>query len=377
MSQTKAQLLEGTTAQNVTVDNINTTSVNSGQLSSRNKIINGAMQVSQRGTSQAGANSSGYKNAPDRWRFNAGGSNVGTYTVSQSTDSPNGFSNSYKLDVTSTRTPASDERLDFEQRIEGQNLQDFAKGTSEAKQYTLSFYVKTDLSGDYVVALRDEDNDRFVMSTYTVSDGNWNRYTVTFPADTTGAFDNDANHSLAVKFVVLAGTNFTSGTAQTTWGAEVNANTRVGQTAQLSAASKEWYITGVQLEVGSTATDFEHRPYSHELALSQRYFIRIPDRNASSGYYFLAQGAGHDTNACLINMHFPVTMRANPSMSTPGSLRLYNGGGLTITSLILNSSSVAGGCLQIAASSGISPKDAVSLGQNNDSDAAVDFQAEL
>ena len=96
------------------------TSINGGsQLSHRNKVINGAMTVAQRGTSQTGANSSGYNTAPDRWRFNAGGSNVGTYTVSQSTDSPNGFSNSYKLDVTSTRTPVADERLDFEQRLEG------------------------------------------------------------------------------------------------------------------------------------------------------------------------------------------------------------------------------------------------------------------
>jgi hypothetical protein len=240
----------------------------------KNKLVNGSMQVAQRGTSQTGVNSSGYKNVCDRWRFNASGSNVGTYTVSQSTTTPDGFGASLKIDCTTARTPASNELYEVEQRIEGQNLQDFAKGTSAAKQFAVSFYVKTNVSGNYVVWLYDADNNRNIGAVYTVSDSNWNRYTVSFPADTTGAFGNDNARSLDLRFVLLSGSDFTSGTLPTTaWESTSNANSRAGQTANVaSSTSNDWYLTGVQLEVGSVATEFEHRSFGQELALCQRYF---------------------------------------------------------------------------------------------------------
>ena len=136
-------------------------------------------------------------------------------------------------------------------------------------------------------------------------------------------------------------------------------------------------VTGFQLEKNSFATDFEHLSFADELRKCQRYFTRIPNQDASSGYYILAQAAAHDTNSCLCTLHFPTFMRTNPSMSTPGSLRLYNGGGITISSLVLNTSSVAGATLQISSSSGIDRYEALCLSQNNDPDASVDFSSEL
>jgi len=282
-------------------------------LSNRNKIINGAMQVAQRGTSQTGVNSSGYKTVCDRWRFNASGSNVGTYTVSQSSTSPDGFGASLKVDCTTARTPASNELYEVEQRFEGQNLQGFAKGTSAAKKFSVSFYVKSNVSGNYVVWLYDADNSRNIGAVYTVSDSNWNRYTVSFPADTTGAFGNDNARSLDLRFVLLAGTDFTSGTLPTAaWEGTSNANSRAGQTANVaSSTSNEWYLTGVQLEVGSVATDFEHRSFSDELARCQRYYIK--NAGGSDVYCFAAKGQG--SSSCDVGIPVPVAMRASPSVT--------------------------------------------------------------
>ena len=294
------------------------TSVGGGGLSHRNKVINGAMTVAQRGVSQTGVNSSGYKNVCDRWRLNASGANVGTYTVSQSTTSPDGFSNSYKIDCTTARTPANNELYELEQRFEGQDLQDFAKGTSAAKKFSLSFYVKTNVNGNYVVWLYDADNTRNVGAVYTVSNSNWNRYTVTFPADTTGAFGNDNARSLDVRFVLLSGSDFTSGTLPTTaWASTTNANSRAGQTANVaSSTSNEWYLTGVQLEVGETVTSFEHRSFGDELTRCRRYCYTLGFPSVGDSYERVARGQGYDSTRTRITVFHPTEMRAKASSVT-------------------------------------------------------------
>ena len=296
-------------------------------LSNRNKVINGSMICSQRGTSQSGVASSGYKNACDRWRFNAGGANVGAYTVSQSTDTPDGFGNSFKVDCTTARTPTNNEFLEIQQRIEGQNLQDFAKGTSAAKKFTLSFYVKTNVSGNYVVWLYDNDNNRMVGGLYTVSNSNWNRYTISYPADTLSGkvFGNDNARSLDIRFVLLAGTDFTSGTLPTTeWTGYVTANSLAGQTANVaSSTSNEFYLTGVQLEVDHTgsgvATDFEHRSFAQELALCMRYYAKYQALGSEYAQFLVTTGYATDTDSRGM-FHFLVEMRsANPSFTYSGS----------------------------------------------------------
>ena len=175
--------------------------INGAQIGGRrNIVINGAMQVAQRGTSDSGITASEYADGPDRWKL--GGSSFGTVTVSQSTDSPDGFSNSYKVDVTTANASLSaGSLLEIQTSFEGQDVQHFAKGSSAAKEYTLSFYVKTTKTGTYIAMLQDHDNTRLVSKTYTVSDTNWNRYIITYPADTTGAFGNDNEKSMSIKFV--------------------------------------------------------------------------------------------------------------------------------------------------------------------------------
>ena len=281
--------------------------------SNRNVIHNGCMMVSQRGISNNGANSSGYKDAPDRWRLGANGSNVGTYRVFRSTDNPGEFAFSYKFDCTTARSSlASNELLDFEQRIEGRNLQRFAKGTASAKQFALSFSVKTNVTGTYVALLLDGQNSRMCCATYTVSDSNWNRYNIVFPADTSGTWDFSTSTRLSVKFCLLAGTDFTSGTLQTTWGSAVNANSRAGQTANVgSSTSNEWAITGVQLEAGPVVTPYEHQDYGEVLRQCMRYLYTTST---------LGSGVWNGTNSFFCAVSTPVPMRDHPSIS------MYSGG---------------------------------------------------
>jgi len=298
-------------------------------ISNRNLIINGAMQVAQRGTSDSGITQSGYTVLD---RYKVGGSSFGTVTVSQSTDSPDGFSNSYKVDVTTANGSLSaGSLLEIQQSLEGQDVQAFAKGTSAAKQYSLSFYVKSTKTGTYVAMLQDHDNSRMCCKTYTVSDTNWNRYTLTYPADTTGAFGNDNQKSLSVKFCLVAGTTFTSGTLQTTWGTAANATSRVGQVNFADSTSNDWYVTGVQLEVGSVATPFEHRRFGDELERCKRYFYRWNSGGTSSEAYFLQSGAySSHANSAFFDYTYQPAMRSTPTATTPsvdnqssGSWSLY------------------------------------------------------
>ena len=281
-------------------------------LSNRNKVINGSMIVSQRNGTSAVTTLNAYN--IDRWQIAASG-NAGAYSFSQSTDSPDGFANSFKIDVTTADTSlgSTDVHL-FRQMIEGQNIQDFAKGTSSAKKFTLSFYVKTNKTGTYIVNLTDVDNSRECSASYTVSNTNWNRYTVSFPADTTGAFDNDNNASLRVHFALLAGSSFQSGTLSTSWAAQADANRYVGQVNLADSTSNEWLITGVQLEVDNTgsgkATDFEHRSFAEELVLCQRYYVKY---TGPRRYPFIN---GHSSNTQgFFNFQYPVKMRAAPTVT--------------------------------------------------------------
>ena len=231
------------------------------------------MRIAQRGNSNSVAAST-YA-ACDRYRFII--TNGGAWDISQSTDSPDGFGSSYKLECATAKSSLdSDSRLLIVQSIEGQNLQNLKKGTSSAKSLTLSFYVKTSLAGTYQVNLEDNDNIRIIGNTYTISSGEvntWQYKEFTFLGDTTGVLDNDNLDSLALHFVLVAGSDNSSGSLPTSWKAKSNADRGAGLTVNLAATvGNTWQITGVQLEVGTVATPFEHRPYEMELSLCKRYF---------------------------------------------------------------------------------------------------------
>jgi hypothetical protein len=243
------------------------------QQSNRNVLYNGAMQVAQRGVSATGVTTSGYRTA-DRWTFNI--SSFGTWTETVENDGPtgSGLRKSFKVLCTSANaSPAGSNVFVIEQRLEGQDLQRFAKGTASAKTMTISFWVKSNVTGTFIARLADVDNSRHVASSYTVdASATWEKKTISFPADESGLFDNDNAQSLIVQFWLGAGSDFTTGTLATTWEADTPANRAVGQTNVGASVNNYWQITGVQLEAGFVATDFEFKSFGQELAECQRYF---------------------------------------------------------------------------------------------------------
>ena len=196
----------------------------------RNIIINGDQSISQRSTSVSGITGTSY-NTVDR--FNTSMGTAGTWTQSQSTTVPSGqgFAKSLKMDCTTANGSLSaGSSLAIQQPIEGQNLQYLKKGTSSAESLTVSFWVRSNKTGTYIVELYDGDNARQASQSYTISSADtWEKKTLTYAGDTTGAFDNDNGNSLSLNFWLVAGTNFTSGTLQTSFTSNTNANRAVGQ----------------------------------------------------------------------------------------------------------------------------------------------------
>jgi len=239
----------------------------------RNVVINGAMNVAQRGTSSTGVGASDGYFTCDRWHLDSGASTDGRLTMTQDSSAPSGFANSLKLDCTTADTSiASGEILKIEQRIEGQNLQAFAKGTSDAKPFAVSFYVKGNASATYVCELFDQDNSRQCSKTFNVTT-DWTRIELTFPADTTGTFDDDNANSLSLNFWLNGGGSFTSGTLNSSGFAANNGPDRAaGISSFFDSTDRTFFLTGVQLEVGQNPTEFEHEPFAVTLEKCYRYF---------------------------------------------------------------------------------------------------------
>jgi hypothetical protein len=240
----------------------------------RNIIINGDMNISQRSTSTASITSDGYYTL-DRFTTEIG--SFGTWTQSQASDAPTGqgFTKCLKMDCTTAQgSPGSSAVMLVGQSIEGQMLQAIKQGTANAQSTTLSFWHKHTKTGTNIVELLDADNNNAVSGSYTqsVSD-TWEKATITFPANTSGAYDNDNARSLRIRFIIGSGTDYTSGTLATTWQTSItNANRYAGQVNNADSTSNNFMITGVQYEVGQTASEFEFLPYDVNLRRCQRYF---------------------------------------------------------------------------------------------------------
>jgi hypothetical protein len=239
----------------------------------KNIVINGDMSLAQRSTSVASITAAGYYSI-DRYRVS--GSTPGTWTMSQDTDVPTGqgFATSLKMDCTTAdASPAASDTMSIIQRIEGQNLQYLKKGTANAQSLTASFWVKSNKTGTYILALNDIDNTRYIANSYTIDSANtWEKKTITFVGDTTGALDNDNGDSLELTFWLSTGSDNSSGTLPTSWESTVTANRAVGQVNLADDTANDWYITGVQLEAGTTASDFEFLPYDMNLDRCERYY---------------------------------------------------------------------------------------------------------
>ena len=290
----------------------------------KNLIINGDMQIAQRGTSTTGIGdgSTGLYTC-DRWGFAEGGSSAAVFTQTQSTDVPTGqgFSTSLKMDCTTADTSlASNEIFRIDHRIEGKNLQHLAKGTSSAKKVTLSFWVKSSKTGTHIVRYKDQDNSRHICAAYTIASADtWEHKTMTFDGDTTGAFGNDVNKSLQIEWYLFAGSDYTSGTLATSWASSTDANSGVGQVNVADSTDNNWYLTGVQLEVGSGEADFEHLHHDVQIKRCQRYFYNlsslgpyVPDSSAA----YLGAGFMYSSSYMLTPVHLPTAMRTEPTLTT-------------------------------------------------------------
>jgi hypothetical protein len=286
----------------------------------KNIIINGDMSIAQRGTSEASITTSGYYTV-DRFKFF--NSSLGTFTMSQSTDVPTGqgFATSLKLDCTTAdAAPAAADNLRIQQIFEGQNLQYLKKGTANALSTTLSFWVKSTKTGTFIAELYDLDNSRQISKSYTVDVTNtWEKKTITFEGDTTGALDNDNQDSLSLNLWLGAGTDYTSGTLSTTWTSVTTANRAVGQVNIADDTANDFYITGVQLEAGTTASDFEFLPVDVNLQRCQRYYWNLvngTDNEIALGAYLSATELAHV-------IQYPVLMRTEPSLDIVTGTNYY------------------------------------------------------
>jgi len=284
----------------------------------RNIIINGDQSIAQRSTSVSSITAAGY-NTIDRIKTNI--SSAGTWTQSQSTTVPTGqgFATSLKMDCTTADGSLSAaDYLALQHIIEGQNLQYLKKGTSSAESTTLSFWVRSNKTGTYICTLYDNDNNRNISKSYTISSADtWEKKTITYVGDTTGTFGNDNAASLYLNFYLAAGSNYTSGTLATSWESYTQANEAVGQVNLADSTSNEWYVTGIQLEAGSVASDFEFLPVDVNLRRCQRYCYAV-NGIASDETGLVASGLATSTSTLKISIDFPVPMRAYPSVSEAG-----------------------------------------------------------
>jgi len=348
----------------------------------RNIIINGAMQVAQRGTSFNYTTTDAY--SLDRFRIDVtGGDNsAGAFTLTQAavTDLP-GFTKAMKFDVTTADTSiAAGEALNLSYRIEGQDLQQLKKGTSEAEKFTISFYVKG-TAKTYALEILDIDNNRMNHQTFGVTTS-WNRVVLTFDGDTTGALDNNNERSLDLNFWFHAGSTYAGGTMATGWGTSsgTNANRAAGIGSLYSSTDNELFITGLQMEVGSVATPFEHRSFGEELALCQRYFYRW--KTDGEAYSNLCIGGCISTSVARGVSQLPQIMRSNASVSSSGTFRIVSMGsgnvrtGITIS---INRGHTLQPYMDFSSSGGsnLTAGQTAEMGANNDNDSIIDFNAEL
>ncbi len=360
---TSAKIADATIATSDIADSAVTKAKTSGVTSDmfRNIIINGSMDIAQRGTSSSGITSDGYYTVD---RFLVENGSFGTWTQTQEADAPTGqgYYNSLKMDCTTAQgSPSSSSILCVGQSVEGFMLQPIKQGTANAESTTLSFWHKHTKTGTNIVELLDADNSNAVSGSYTQSSSDtWEKATITFPANTSGTYGNDNARSLRIRFIMGAGTDYTSGTLATTWQTSItNANRYAGQVNNADSTSNNFIITGVQYEVGTSASDFEFLPVDINLKRCQRYCHVVgysPDgrnfsKEANVGMYYTATGF-------YANIFFQTPMRSTPSASVQGGSdagRVFsNGSSKTSAAVGLDGASASNMSFAISTSSATS-----------------------
>ena len=322
MSQLKVDTIRHTSASSDAItlasDGTATANITNPPPGNRNLIINGAMNIWQRGN---GPYTIAYAYSADRWErnFTLGGSDY--YHIEKKTESPPGFSSSLEVSYGTAQASMSTNNYSLlRQKIEAQNLQHLAYGTSSAKKMTLSFWVRSNKTGTYALSLQQDDNsNKQVSFNYSISSADtWEKKTISIPADTSGVINNDTGEGINVTWWLTVGTNMTSGTLRNTaWTAYAQADQAVGHNVNLAdSTSNTWYLTGVQLEVSDYATDFEHRSYNDELQRCLRYYWHASKIGSTSDVSNKGVGFGfyHQTGEARFHFQYPVIMRAQPTV---------------------------------------------------------------
>jgi hypothetical protein len=284
----------------------------------RNRIINGAMVIDQRnaGASVTPVNA---QYTLDRWQ--AGLSQTGKYTIQQSTTAPTGFRNSLLITSTSAYSLVAGDNFQLSQPIEGYNTADLAWGTASASSVTLSFWVRCSLTGTFGGAIYNGSADRFYPFSYTILSANTFEYkTITITGDTSGTWSTDSSTGVRVMFCPGAGSTYL-GTAGA-WTSSVILGV-TGQTNLVATNGATLYITGVQLEKGSTATSFDYRPYGTEELLCQRYYYKHADGSVASNQ-IVSIGFYESNSVIFGSVKFPVTMRAIPTNVSASGTNYYS-----------------------------------------------------
>ena len=298
-----------------------------GPFGNRNLIINGACRLAQRSTSSSGNTSSGFYSVD---RFRVANSALGTWTYTQESDGPPGFSKSWKANCTvADASPAEGNYMAMMYSIEGQDLQLLDFGNSTAKSSTISFWVKSNKTGGASFEMQQKDNsDRQVSFQYTINTADtWEYKVINIPADTSGLINDDIGVGMRMGWWLHSGSSYTTGSHATTWAAEDNTNRNPSNLGVGGAVNDYFQITGIQWELGDQATPFEHRSYGDELALCQRYYYSSGDE---STFY----GQRYSTSNSFVVKDLPVVMR-----NTPSTVTYTAGGGGSVSSTLYHRAS--------------------------------------
>ena len=308
-------------------------------LSHRNLIINGGMTVAQRGTGFSSIHGDQY--AADRFKFDCGSEDELRLSITRENSGPTGFSHSVRLNVTTAESAiAADEYARISTIIESQDLQHLDYGASGAKTTTVSFYVKSSLTGTYAMQLYQFDGPQTIGTTYTINAANtWEKKTITFVGNTSQAVANDNTAGIRLNWILMVGSDYT-GTANSSWGAYSGGKFGNGHTAAWGTnTSHDFWLSGVQWELGSVATPFEHRSYAEELQKCYRYFYALHPKGGIDQY--ISNAWFYSASQVFSIVRHPVEMNHAPdveSSNVTNGFQLWKNGSLSFNSISKNGS---------------------------------------
>ena len=297
-------------------------------------IINGDMQIAQRGTSFTHANSNNNEFPVDRFQFVLG--SIGEYTSTQESLSSGaaynaGFKKAARIDTTSAvSSPDAGDYFWFQYIMEAQDCLVFKKGTSSAEKMTVAFWVKSNKTGTGQLTVKDSDNDRQVAGTYTISSADtWEHKVVNLPADTSGAMNNDNGAGFRFEWWLGAGSSYSGGAVPTAWEARADGDRGVSTLAINDNTANDWAITGIQVEVGefssTTLPPFQFEDTGDNLLRCQRYAYEVVSNESNAGNSPIGTaGIMYSSSQMMFNIPFPVPMRTNPSLTCSSASNNYS-----------------------------------------------------